>query len=391
MTMLGAASLLTWSESTVRFIKASGETVEKPQRVLKEEFFLRALEFLDRSHSWERAIDLLEELRLLYQTYLFDFERVSELLSQEVSLFKKIVKVERFFVEYYRVSYLGMGFKESHRNKDFIYKGYQLEKLPDFVERLKRKFGEAEFLNDTSVDVDALRTSDKCYVVVNNCKPSSEQEMRTGKKFVDSRMPERVRRSQEHNNISVFSYQRRFRKRNIKTNNEFEDLWITTVYLRTDQLFPGFTRRALIQERVERVQSPIENAISNVVSKSAELERMVEKIKVCEEKGDQPEVIVGEVQNLGMVLSGMVDAAVNGGIAKYEEAFLNEKYITENPDGVPNVRELVAKLRTALSAQRVPIANALEVHRLHVSKEMMPLQQHMDSRFAKLDSVLRDL
>lgn len=89
-------------------------------------------------------------------------------------------------------------------------------------------------------------------------------------------------------------------------------------------MFPGFIRRSKVIERVETAQSPIENAVATIEAKSVELEKCVAKIEMEEEQGGPPEVIAGEVQNLGMLLNGIVDAAVNGGISKYKEAFLNE-------------------------------------------------------------------
>lgn len=56
--------------------------------------------------------------------------------------------------------------------------------------------------------------------------------------------------------------------------------------------------------------SPIENAINTVTSKTDELERIIKELKDNE---------FGSINPLSMILNGVIDAAVNGGIANYQQ------------------------------------------------------------------------
>jgi hypothetical protein len=84
--------------------------------------------------------------------------------------------------------------------------------------------------------------------------------------------------------------------------------------------------RAQVVERREIILSPIANACANIASKNRELTELISAIAA--EPLDSKTVDIGP---LTMQLSGVVDAAVNGGLLKYREAFFEGTYMTEFP------------------------------------------------------------
>ena len=84
--------------------------------------------------------------------------------------------------------------------------------------------------------------------------------------------------------------------------------------------------RAQVVERREIILSPIANACANIASKNRELTELIGAIAA--EPLDSKTVDIGP---LTMQLSGVVDAAVNGGLLKYREAFFEGTYMTEFP------------------------------------------------------------
>lgn len=88
------------------------------------------------------------------------------------------------------------------------------------------------------------------------------------------------------------------------------------------------------------------------------------------------------VSQLTMKIQGVVDAAVNGGTTKYEEAFLTEEYLKMNP----NDASLVEKLKN-LIADQIPILEvALSVHRMKVSHDLLPLHERLEECFIKMQT-----
>jgi dedicator of cytokinesis protein 1 len=83
-----------------------------------------------------------------------------------------------------------------------------------------------------------------------------------------------------------------------------------------------------------------------------------------------------------MKIGGIVDAAVNGGTAKYENAFIVDEYLKKNPDDAL----LVEKLKD-LIAEQIPILEvALAVHKHKVSNDLLPLHDRHEECFTKMQS-----
>lgn len=88
------------------------------------------------------------------------------------------------------------------------------------------------------------------------------------------------------------------------------------------------------------------------------------------------------VNQLTMKIQGIVDAAVNGGTSKYEEAFLVEDYLKMNPNDTIFVERL-----ENLIADQIPILEvALSVHRMKVSSDLLPLHERMEECFHKMQT-----
>lgn len=88
------------------------------------------------------------------------------------------------------------------------------------------------------------------------------------------------------------------------------------------------------------------------------------------------------VSQLTMKIQGVVDAAVNGGTTKYEEAFLIDEYLKMNPNDAP----FVEKLKN-LIADQIPILEvALSVHRMKVSSDLLPLHERLEECFTKMQT-----
>ncbi len=75
--------------------------------------------------------------------------------------------------------------------------------------------------------------------------------------------------------------------------------------------------------------------------------------------------------------AGVIDAAVNGGVMRYEQAFLNDQYAEEHPDHA----DKVDLLRSVLEQQVAVLDRGLEVHQMVVPPEMADLQNQLQSAY----------
>lgn len=88
------------------------------------------------------------------------------------------------------------------------------------------------------------------------------------------------------------------------------------------------------------------------------------------------------LNQLTMKIQGVVDAAVNGGTTKYEEAFLVDEYLDCNPRD----QQMVERLKN-LIADQIPILEvALQVHRAKVPSDLLPLHERLEECFLKMQA-----
>ena len=78
------------------------------------------------------------------------------------------------------------------------------------------------------------------------------------------------------------------------------------------------------------------------------------------------------VLKLTQSLQGVIDAAVNGGLAKYQEAFFRSSPILQNSE---NSAEKVTLLQTLMSEQLTILESGLATHRKLASQDLLPLHR----------------
>lgn len=100
------------------------------------------------------------------------------------------------------------------------------------------------------------------------------------------------------------------------------------------------------------------------------------------------------INPLSMKINGIVDPAVMGGFSKYEEAFLTEAYLAENPKDealVEKLKELIASqiplMDIALAVHKAKAPQQLNQFHDHLEKMFAEMQQHVEQKYGKRVSV----
>ncbi|NXB42684.1 DOCK2 protein, partial [Leucopsar rothschildi] len=110
-TLLLHARLLTWSEeSNAAPVPGPHSLHLHTQRQLKEALYNQIIEYFDQGKMWEEAIHICKELAEQYESHLFDYEMLSDILQREAKFYEKILKVLRPSPDYFAVGYYGQGF-----------------------------------------------------------------------------------------------------------------------------------------------------------------------------------------------------------------------------------------------------------------------------------------
>lgn len=374
-TLLLHANLLRW-DNTEEQEDAQGGFPKQSVSARKVALYRQAITYFDQGKMWEMCIKLLNELRVVIERDLFDFSLLSELSVLQGQFYKNIVTTERFFCEYFRVGYYGRGFPVTLRNKEFIFRGLELERLADFSQRIHAKFPESVLMKSTDPPTDEVLNADGQHLQIFSVKPCSLVE-KDGKPNprLNKNMPANISKYHIFNEVNCFLYSKPFRKNKVKGETqmqEFADLWYNNWYMVTEDAFPTVHTRSEVIKKIVVETTPIQNAIAMIADKNREIQTVTAKQEAAG-------------STLTLVLKGVIDAAVNGGTTLYTQAFLNDSYLQSNPKDI----SLCEQLHSLLDQQIPLLEEGLKVHARMCSAEMAGLQEQLETQLKTMTEQLR--
>ncbi|KAL4253449.1 DOCK family protein [Abortiporus biennis] len=333
----------------------------------KETLYLLILDYLGKGKAWETAIEICKELAYQHMEVTFNYARLAEILRHEAALLEHIITDQRYYSDYFRVSFYG-NFPVGIRNKQFIYRGYEWEKFGAFCERMLNKHPGAQLLKipgDPPVDI-RFGTDQYIQCTTVNPEPNRDQPI-----FTNPDVPPQIRAYHEHSGINLFSYSREIRK--LAPDNS-EEIWIEKTYLTTEEAFPTILRRSEVLEISIIEISPIESALQDVQQKTRELAGLNLKYSALSKTAQMV-----STTPLSMSLNTAVDAPNNTGVPYYRQVFLSGDYVRRYPERA----ELVEKLRTAIDDQVRMIESCLRLHGQLCPQQMLGFHGTLDMFFRK--------
>ncbi|KAJ7316704.1 hypothetical protein JRQ81_002866 [Phrynocephalus forsythii] len=367
-TLLLYCELLQWEERPLReFLHYPSQT--EWQR--KENLCRKIIHYFNKGKSWEFGIPLCRELAIQYES-LYDYQSLSWIRKMEATYYDNIMEQQRLEPEFFRVGFYGRKFPFFLRNKEYICRGHDYERLEAFQQRMLSEFPQAIAMQHPNHPDDSILQCDAQYLQIYAVTPIPDN--------IDvlqmDRVPDRIKSFYRVNNIRKFRYDRPFHKGPKDKENEFKSLWIERTTLTLTHSLPGISRWFEVERRELVEVSPLENAIQVVENKNQELRTLISQY--------QHKQMHGNINLLSMCLNGVIDAAVNGGIARYQEAFFDRDYITTHPgDG-----EKITQLKELMHEQVHILGVGLAVHEKFVHPEMRPLHKKLIDQFQMMRSSL---
>ncbi|XP_077992462.1 dedicator of cytokinesis protein 1-like isoform X2 [Glandiceps talaboti] len=340
------------------------------QRQLKEMLYYDIIDYFDRGKMWENGIKLCKELARQYENEIFDYVQLSQLLKKQAYFYDCIMRSPRPEPEYFRVGFYGQSFPPFLRNKLFIYRGKEYERLADFNSRLQNMYPSAKMLDKTTMPEKEILESTAQFLQICTVHPVEEQRRR----FKGKTVSDQILSYYKVNELQKFVYSRPFFKGN-KDKNEFANMWIERTCHVIAYKLPGILRWFEVVSQDPEEISPLHHAIEIMEEQNNKMRTL---IKQHEADHSLP------LNILSMTLNGVIDAAVQGGTEKYEQAFCTEEYQKQHPDD----EHLVDRLKD-LMAEQVPIMKAgLKVHGEKAPPNLKPLQENMEKVFEKRKSIV---
>eukprot|EP01105_Mastigella_eilhardi_P014476 TRINITY_DN329_c0_g1_i6.p1 TRINITY_DN329_c0_g1~~TRINITY_DN329_c0_g1_i6.p1 ORF type:complete len:913 (+),score=228.34 TRINITY_DN329_c0_g1_i6:368-2740(+) len=370
--LLFQASAYNWSED---------EMEDTPD--IKERLYKTAVKYLGDGKHFEYAVELLREMRAMWQK-LADANPKSRIAQNLDAKTQGAQALEEAYIEkaktrgklldqYFFVDFSGHCdmFSKLVEDKKFIVRGSESERLLNFVAKLQTRFPDARIIHQHTAEREG-----QC-IYVHACDPVKVSEsfakshgLPYTETVVPPGMPLDSTSYYRTTGVNVFLYSRPFlRGQALSPQDKFSNLWICQSYLVTKERFPSISRWCEIVKVVDVEKSPLQNAKDSVAAKTVELLRVMQKAK------ERPD----NTKPLSMVLSGIVDAAVSGGIKHYFNSFLTKEYILTHLDD----KRQIEKLIYALLRQKEVIADGLDLHRRVASEPMKLFHAKLEDFYAK--------
>uniref|UniRef100_A0AAY4C035 Dedicator of cytokinesis 3 n=1 Tax=Denticeps clupeoides TaxID=299321 RepID=A0AAY4C035_9TELE len=337
----------------------------------KEGLCRKVIHYFNKGKCWEYGIPLCRELAFQYES-LYDYQSLSWIRKMEAAYYDNIMEQQRLEPEFFRVGFYGRKFPFFLRNKEFVCRGHDYERLEAFQQRMLGEFPQAIAMQHPNQPDEAILQCDAQYLQIYAVTPVPES--------VDvlqmDRVPDRIKSFYRVNNVRRFRYDRPFHKGPKDRENEFKSLWIERTTLILSHPLPGISRWFEVEKRELVEVSPLENAISVVENKNQELRTLITQY--------QHKQLHGNINLLSMCLNGVIDAAVNGGIARYQEAFFDKEYIGSHAEDT----EKITQLKDLMQDQVHILGIGLAVHEKLVHPEMRPLHKKLIEQFHMMRTTL---
>ncbi|XP_075618984.1 dedicator of cytokinesis protein 3 isoform X4 [Balearica regulorum gibbericeps] len=367
-TLLLYCELLQWEDRPLReFLHYPSQS--EWQR--KEGLCRKIIHYFNKGKSWEFGIPLCRELAIQYES-LYDYQSLSWIRKMEATYYDNIMEQQRLEPEFFRVGFYGRKFPFFLRNKEYVCRGHDYERLEAFQQRMLSEFPQAIAMQHPNHPDDSILQCDAQYLQIYAVTPIPDN--------IDvlqmDRVPDRIKSFYRVNNIRKFRYDRPFHKGPKDKENEFKSLWIERTTLTLTHSLPGISRWFEVERRELVEVSPLENAIQVVENKNQELRTLISQY--------QHKQMHGNINLLSMCLNGVIDAAVNGGIARYQEAFFDKDYIAKHPGDA----EKITQLKELMQEQVHVLGVGLAVHEKFVHPEMRPLHKKLIDQFQMMRSSL---
>ncbi|XP_034240436.1 dedicator of cytokinesis protein 1 isoform X3 [Thrips palmi] len=371
------SQLLQWSDASLPpLLRSPRHAYCHTHRQLKEALYYDIIKFFDKGKMWEMALVVCKELERQYEEEVMDYTQLSELLRRRARFYDCIMKQVRPEPEYFRVAYYGKGFPAFLQNKVFVYRGKEYERLTDFCNRTLNQLPNAELMNKLTPPGEDITESMQQFVQINKVEPvmGERQQRLTGRPINDQ-----ILRYHRVNNVQKFRFSRPFQRRDPllpsedSDMNEFASLWLERTVLVTSYPLPGILRWFPVTSSETYEISPLRNAIETMEAANKSLQELVIA------HHNEPNL---PVNPLSMKLSGILDAAVMGGITNYEKAFFTVEYAAAHPEEAKQL----ANLKDLIASQVPLLEVGVQLHKQRAPISLGPFQQRLEQCFREMQS-----
>lgn len=270
-----------------------------------------------KGNKLEQAVDIYTEMLEAYLKFNFDLLGLSVCHSELGKLYAELENVDRLESTFFKIAFIGLGFPESIRGKEFVYEGLPYEHITSVHSRLNRLYPGSRIISNEEEAHKLLNESTiGRFLFIKTVTPKKESHAGKlsfmAKQYVDNK------------NLNTFINTRRLPGATSITN-----LWTEEITYRTFMTFPTLMNRSEIKNTTVIKIPPIKNAIRSLMGKNDELSNFEFLINQnLKNNISLPSIASSTVFNsVSRVLAGTVDSPVNGGAGQFKVFFTKDPSI----------------------------------------------------------------
>ncbi|KAK9428838.1 hypothetical protein V1505DRAFT_375781 [Lipomyces doorenjongii] len=353
----------------------------------RETLYLQMVKYFALGNAPELALSIYKELAHVYESISFDLDNLATVSASIAKIYREELSTSaaaRPQPQFFRVAYHGLGFHRALRGKQFIVQGKRWEKLAEFTDRLQNVYPEATVVTtakstpiaankhvSSASTLSTTPSSTICDTEAANAEGQFLQITAVSPEPTDA-LAAAVGIGPNERDFFLRSDLRRFSvSRPVKSvanaaraSCNPADIWVEKTVFVTKEAFPTILRRSVIQSSEITRVSPLTNAADSVSRKTSEILHIARQALSQTDESHSAQ--------LSMVVSGAVDAPVNGGVQQYRA--LLTIYATDDDD---ESREQKKRLDSAIVDYVAVLKYALLVHARVVSSALRPLHDSL--------------
>lgn len=256
----------------------------------------------------EQAVDIYSEMLNAYNNFNFDLAGLSFCHSELGKLYGSLENVDRLESTFFKISFIGFGFPESIRGKNFVYEGLPYEHITSINNRLTRLYPGSKIISNDDEAKKLLKdTPIGKFLHIKTVLPS--------KNISNNELSFMARQYVENKNLNTFLSTRR-----LPGASSIANLWTEETTYITYMTFPTLMNRSEIKSTTTIKIPPIKNAIRSLEAKNNELSNIEFLINQNLKDNHSLQSIGASTifNNLTRILSGTVDSPVNGGAGEFK-------------------------------------------------------------------------
>ncbi|PSS06691.1 hypothetical protein M430DRAFT_70351 [Amorphotheca resinae ATCC 22711] len=244
----------------------------------KERIYFDMIKYFEEGEAWSSALEAYQELQIQYQENVFDFPKLARTQRAIATIYETIAKSDKLVPKYFRVTYKGMGFPPSLRDKEFVFEGSPTERTSAFTDRMQEQHPSAQIVTNHG-EVEDVEGQ---FLQISSLMPHRDLEHHV---FQRARVPQVVRDYLISTNPQYFSVTTKRHTSGPAHAHSAEKVVYTTA-----DTFPTILRRSEIVSTTRIQLNALQTAVERVIRKTQEM-AVVEKRLVEGEEDMAPLLI----------------------------------------------------------------------------------------------------